>query len=87
MNSYIPNTNLNLTVVRRASDGGLQLVPIIYWGECRYSRVPVDLTRMQAEWVHIMDVDFAVHDAVTGKVYLRDGDVFDTLMAFEEASR
>lgn len=87
MNSMIPNTNSNLTVVRRASDGGLQLVPIIYWGEYRYGRVPVDLTRMRGECVQIMDADFAIHDAVTGRFYLRDGDVFDTLVAFAEASR
>lgn len=86
MNFYTPNTNSNLTVVRRASDGGIVLVPIIYWGECRYGRVPVDLTRMRVECVHIMDADFVIHDAATGRVYMRDGSIFDTLVAFAEAS-
>lgn len=87
MNFFIPNSNPNLTVVRRASDGTISLVPIIYWGECRYRRVPVDLTRMHVEWGHIVDADFAIHDAATGRVYLRNGDAFDTLVAFAEASR
>ncbi|WP_324075204.1 MAG: hypothetical protein RSE14_00605 [Erythrobacter sp.] len=87
MNFYIPNTNPNLTVVRRASDGTISLVPIICWGEFRLARVPVDLTHMGTDWAQVMYSDFAIHDAVTGRVYLRNGDVFDTLVAFAEASR
>lgn len=87
MNFFIPNSNPNLTVVRRASDGTISLVPIIYWGEFRLARVPVDLTNMQVDWGRIMYADFAIHDAATGRVYLRNGVVFDTLVAFAEASR
>lgn len=87
VNFFIPNSNRNLTVVRRASDGTISLVPIVYWGEFRLARVPVDLTRMHVEWGHIVDADFAIHDAASGRVYLRNGDVFDTLVAFAEASQ
>lgn len=87
MNFSVPNTNSNLTAVRRASDGTVTLVPIVYWAELRYRRVPVDLTRMGTEILNIAEADFAVHDASDGRVYLRDGTVFETLEAFEEASR
>jgi hypothetical protein len=87
MNLFIPNTIPNLTVVRRASDGTISLVPIIGWVEFRLARVPVDLTHMGTDWAQVMCSDFAIHDAATGRVYLRNGDVFDTLVAFVKASR
>ena len=86
MNFCIPNTNSSLTAVRRASDGTVTLVPIVYWAELRYRRVPVDLTCTGTELLNIAEADFAVHDASDGRVYLRDGNVFDTLEAFEEAT-
>ena len=87
MNNHIANTNHNLTAVRRASDGTITLVPIVYWADVRYRRVPVDLTHMGTEILNIAEADFAVHDASDGRVYLRNGAVFETLEAFEEASR
>ena len=86
MSIYIPNTNANLNIIRRAEDGGFYLSPILYWWELRYSRVPIDLTRMSVGSSQICDADFAIHDASDGRVYLRDGNVFDTLEAFEEAT-
>jgi hypothetical protein len=86
MNSFFSNSNQNLTLVGRASDGTVTLVPIIYWCDFRTVCVPIDLTHMVADWGRI-DADFAVHDAATGRVYMRNGDVFDTLVAFAEASR
>ncbi len=86
MTSFISNANPNLTLVRRASDGTISLVPIIYWCDFRTSCVPIDLTHLAVNWGRI-DADFAIHDASTGRVYLRNGDVFDTLVAFAEASR
>lgn len=87
MNPFILNTNPNLTVVRRASDGGIELVPILYWCRTTQGHSPIDLTHMGAHWCDSMYLDFAIHDAATGRVYLRNGDVFDTLVAFAEASQ
>jgi hypothetical protein len=87
MSFHIPNMHPNLTVIRRTSDGAYILVPILYWAEFGYGRVPVDLSRMRIEISHIIDADFAVHDASDGRVYLRDGSIYETLAAFEEASR
>ena len=87
MNFHIPNMHPNLTVIRPTSDGAYILVPILYWAEFRSGRVPVDLTRMSIEWSHIIDADYAVHDASDGHVYLRDGTIYETLAAFEAASR
>lgn len=87
MHPIIPNTNPNLTVVRRASDGGIELVPILYWCRGVDGHTPIDLTHMGAHWGGSMSLDFAIHDAATGRVYLRNGDVFDTLAAFAEASQ
>ncbi len=87
MNPFIPNTNPNLTVVRRASNGAISMAPIIYWGDFRTGRVPIDVTHLGVEWGQIMYSDFAIHDAANGRVYLRNGDVFDTLVAFAEASQ
>ena len=87
MNPFIPNTNPNLTVVRRASDGGIQLVPILYWCRATQGHTPIDLTHMGEHWCDNIHLDFAIHDAATGQVYLRDGSVFETLEAFDEASR
>lgn len=87
MISLISNANSNLTLVRRASDGTILMAPIIYWGDFRTGCVPIDLMCMGVEWGQIMYSDFAIHDAATGLVYLRDGSVFDTLVAFAEASQ
>ena len=87
MNSYIPNTNPNLTVVRRTSDGGIELVPILYWCRATQGHAPIDLTHIGGHWSDSMHLDFAIHDAATGRVYLRNGDVFGTLVAFAEASQ
>lgn len=87
MNSYVPNTNQNLKVIRRAADGSVTLVPIIYWIDLRTQRVPVDLSRMTDEFWILAHADFAVHDASDGRVYLRDGNIYDTLETFAEASR
>jgi hypothetical protein len=87
MNNYIANTNPNLKVVRRANDGKITLVPVAYWAELRYRRVPVDLTRMGTELINIVEIGFAIHDASDGRVYLCNGTIFNTLESFEEASR
>jgi len=87
MSFHIPNMHPNLTVIRRTSDCTCLNVPILYWAEFRNGRVPVDLTCMRTELSHIIDADFAVHNASDGRVYLRDGSIYETLAAFEEASR
>lgn len=87
MNFFIPNTNSNLTVVRRANDGGIELVPILYWCRATQGHTPIGLTHMGAHWFDSMYLDFAIHDAATGRVYMRDGSIFDTLVAFAEASQ
>lgn len=87
MISYIPNTNSNLKVARRASDGKVLLIPIVYWVELRGQRLPIDLTNMAMDYWALKDADFAVHDGSNGHVFLRDGSVFKTLEAFNEASR
>ena len=86
MSFYIPNMPANLTVARQTSEGTCINVPILYWAEVRNGRVPVDLTRMRTEFSHIVDADYAVHDASDGRVYLRDGTIYETLAAFDEAS-
>ena len=87
MSFRVPNMHPNLTVIRRTSEGTCINVPILYWAEFGYVRVPVDLTCMRTELSHIIDAEFAVHDASDGRVYLRDGSIYETLIAFEEASR
>jgi hypothetical protein len=87
MNSYIPNTNPNLTAIRRERDATLSLVPITHWVEARSFRYPVDLTSMAADWSNLGFADFAIHDASDGRVYLRNGSIFEALEAFEKASR
>ncbi len=86
MHNYIANTNPNLSVIRLAVDGSVTLVPILYWIDVLHQRIPLDLTRMTVQFGRLLDADFAIHDASDGRVYLRDGSVFETLDAFKEAN-
>lgn len=87
MPNYIANTNNNLTVIRLASDGSVTLAPILYWIDLQDERIPVDLTRMTIAWQRLLGTDFAIHDDVSGCVYLRNGSGFETLEAFKEEKK
>jgi hypothetical protein len=87
MNTYIANSNPNLTVIRRSKDGTITLTPIAYWVDLRDQRFPVDLTRMVIDFWVLIEANFAVHDASSGHVYMRDGTIYETLEAFDEASQ
>lgn len=74
MNTYLPNTNLNLKLRYCREDGSFEHAPIIGWTANHHGVFPISLANMKPYFGGILNQSFAIHDAEASATHIQHSD-------------